>query len=267
VHDAQRVAPLHNPDDGLYELRGLALAVVALGNDAVEELAAGTELHDDVDEERVLVGAANAHDVWVLGEMVHDLDLAVHVLVVLAAQQLALGDGFARVLGAVSLVHALVRGAELPLPQLLADAVKVTHVRRLVRQHGCRTTRRRRRRRLWQLRLRIGVPARVRLHCHSPGVLPGSRTVRTTAQGKEARPGQEKTVKGEKFGGWRSGTGPKWKEIHPRKPLAANFGASSRDYCRLAAKEHGKLGIFERRNGTSPAEEIKHKKRAFMGGL
>jgi len=55
----------------------------------------------------------------VLGEVVHDLDLAVHVLVVLPAQQLALGDGLARVLGAVGLAHALVRGAELPLPTLL----------------------------------------------------------------------------------------------------------------------------------------------------
>jgi hypothetical protein len=31
------------------------------------------------------------------------------------------------------------------------------------------------------------------------------------------------------------------------------------------AKEHGKLGIFERRNGTSPAEEIKHKKTRLYG--
>ena len=119
MHDAERVASLHDPDNGLDELRRRALAVVSLGDDAVEELAASAELHDDVHEERVLVGAADADDVGVLGEVVHDLDLAVHVLVVLPAQQLALGDGLARVLGAVGLAHALVRGAELPLPTLL----------------------------------------------------------------------------------------------------------------------------------------------------
>ena len=179
MHDAERVASLHDPDNGLDELRRRALAVVSLGDDAVEELAASAELHDDVHEERVLVGAADADDVGVLGEVVHDLDLAVHVLVVLPAQQLALGDGLARVLGAVGLAHALVCGAELPLPELLADAVVVPHVRRLVRQHGRRPPRRRRRRRRRhrlrqrQLRLRIaGVPARVRLHWRAPGELP-----------------------------------------------------------------------------------------------
>jgi len=63
VHDAERVASLHDPDNGLDELRRRALAVVSLGDDAVEELAAGAELHDDVHEERVLVGAADADDV------------------------------------------------------------------------------------------------------------------------------------------------------------------------------------------------------------
>jgi hypothetical protein len=66
----------------------------------------------------------------------------------------------------------------------------------------------------------------------------------------------------------RSGAGQKWKEIHLQKHLAANFGTSSRDYCRLVAKEHEKLGIIEQRNGTSPAEGIEHKKtrphRKFM---
>jgi hypothetical protein len=199
VHDAERVTSLHDPDNGLDELRSRALTVVALGDDAVEELAAGAELHDDVHEERVLVGAADADDVGVLGEVVHDLDLAVDVLVVLPAQQLALGDGLACVLSAVRLAHALVRGAELPLPQFLADAVVVPHVRRLVRKHGRRTPRRRSRRRhqLRQFRLRIGVPARVRLHWRAPGALPGSKTVR--------RPPQQESWKGKPVLGQETG--------------------------------------------------------------
>jgi len=67
----------------------------------------------------------------VLGEVVHDLDLAVDVLVVLPAQELALGDGLARVLGAVGLAHALVGGAELPLAQLIARSLSCTAARTL----------------------------------------------------------------------------------------------------------------------------------------
>ncbi|KAL5647811.1 hypothetical protein ACJX0J_042166, partial [Zea mays] len=85
------------------------------------------------------------------------LDLAPHVLVVLAAQQLALGDGLARVLGVVRLAHTLVRGAELPLPQLLPDAVVVAQVVRLVRQHRRRPPSRLRRHQRRQPRVRIGV--------------------------------------------------------------------------------------------------------------
>jgi hypothetical protein len=187
VHDAERVAAFDHANDRPDELRSGALGVVALGDDAVEELTAGTELHDEVHEEGVLVGAADADDVGVLGEVVHDLDLAPHVLVVVPAQKLALGDGLARVLGAVGLAHALVRGAELPLPQLLTDAVVVAHISRLVRQHRRRPTPRPHRHWGWQSHVRIGtaglLPARalrVRLHCLRPRwSLPGSRTVRT----------------------------------------------------------------------------------------
>uniref|UniRef100_A0A0A9CV70 CDPK n=1 Tax=Arundo donax TaxID=35708 RepID=A0A0A9CV70_ARUDO len=180
------MASLHHPDDRPDKLCSRTLGVVALSDDAVEELAAGAELHDEVHEESVLIRAADADDVGVLGEVMHDLDLAPHVLVVLAAQQLALGDGLARVLGAVGLVHALVRGAELSLAQLLPDAVVVAHVRRLVRQHRRRPPGRPRRHRRRQPRVRIGaarlLPARalrVRLHClRRRWSLPGSRTAR-----------------------------------------------------------------------------------------
>jgi hypothetical protein len=195
VHDAERVAAFDHANDRSDELRGGTLGVVALGDDAVEELAAGAELHDEVHEEGVLVGAADADDVGVLGEVVHDLDLAPHVLVVLPAQQLALGDGLARVLGAVGLAHALVRGAELPLPQLLPDAVVVAHVVRLVRQHRRRPAPGPNRHWRRQPHVRIGsaslLPARalrVRLHClRLRWSLPGSRTVRASVPSLEKK--------------------------------------------------------------------------------
>lgn len=62
----------------------------------------------------------------------HYLDLTVDVLL---KQQVALGEGLAGVLNTVGLAHAPVRGGVLPMPQLLADAVVVPHVRRLVQHH------------------------------------------------------------------------------------------------------------------------------------
>lgn len=95
VEDAEGVTGLDDGDDGLGELGGLTLAVVALEDDAVEELAAVAELHDEVDGGGVLEGVADADDVWVLGEVVHDLNLAPDVVVVLGAEELALWDGLA----------------------------------------------------------------------------------------------------------------------------------------------------------------------------
>lgn len=55
----------------------------------------------------------------------HDLDLPPDVVVVLAAEELALGDGLAGVLGAGGLVGGEVGGAELALAELLAEVVVV----------------------------------------------------------------------------------------------------------------------------------------------
>ena len=128
------MARFHDPHDGLDQLRRLPLAVVPLLDDPVEELAARAQLHDQVHEERVLVGALDPDHIGVLREVVHDLDLAPHVLVVIAAEELDLGDGLARVLLPVVLVDAEVRGAELPLPELLPNAVMVPQVWGLVRE-------------------------------------------------------------------------------------------------------------------------------------
>uniref|UniRef100_A0A804MBD8 Uncharacterized protein n=1 Tax=Zea mays TaxID=4577 RepID=A0A804MBD8_MAIZE len=67
VHDPERVAGLDDPDDDPCERGGLALAVVSALYDPVEELAPGTELHDDVDVDLVLVRALDSDDVLVAG--------------------------------------------------------------------------------------------------------------------------------------------------------------------------------------------------------
>ena len=57
VHDPQEVADVDDSDDVAADGGVLALWVAALARDAVEELAAGVELHDEVHGVGVLEGA------------------------------------------------------------------------------------------------------------------------------------------------------------------------------------------------------------------
>lgn len=118
VHDPEGVARLDDPDDDPREIRGLALGEVAPLDDPVEELASLAELHDDVDVDLVLVGPFNGDDVPVPAKVVHDLDLAAHVLDVLLGDELALRDGLAREPGARGELRAEVGRPELALPEL-----------------------------------------------------------------------------------------------------------------------------------------------------
>jgi len=92
---------------------------VALGDDAVEELAALAELHDDVDVLAALVRVDELDDVGVVAEVVQDADLASNVFHVLGAHQLSLGDGLARSLALGLLVGDEVGGTELAFTELL----------------------------------------------------------------------------------------------------------------------------------------------------
>uniref|UniRef100_A0A5K0Z1X1 Uncharacterized protein n=1 Tax=Nymphaea colorata TaxID=210225 RepID=A0A5K0Z1X1_9MAGN len=115
VHHAGGMAGLDDADDGPDEPGGLALAVVSLLDDPVEELPAGAQLHHKVDEQRVLVGAHDGDDVGVVPEVAHYLHLPPDVLVILRADELPLGNGLAGELLASDLVDAEVGGAELSL--------------------------------------------------------------------------------------------------------------------------------------------------------
>ena len=119
MDDAQVVAVRdgshHRSEDG----RRVLLGVVPPGDDAVEELAALAQLHDDVDVLAALVGVDELDDVQVIAEVVEDADLAAHVLDVLRAHQLSLRDRLARGLTLGHLVGDEVGGAELALAELL----------------------------------------------------------------------------------------------------------------------------------------------------
>jgi hypothetical protein len=114
---------LHDLDDGAHDAGGGALGVVPPGDDAVEELAALADLHDEVHGVRVLERLAQAHHVGVGRHRPHDGHLPPHVLHVHAAAELALADGLARQQLAGGRVGAPPGHAELAAPQLLADRV------------------------------------------------------------------------------------------------------------------------------------------------
>ena len=142
---------LYDLHDGADDAGGGALRVVAARDDAVEELAALADLHDEVHGVAVLEGLAQAHDAGVVRQGAHDGHLPPHVLDVDAAAELALADGLARQHLAGGRVRAPPREPELAAPQLLAELVPPEQLlgaglRRQARpQHGQRRARRLRR--------------------------------------------------------------------------------------------------------------------------
>jgi len=109
----------------------------------------------------VLVGSDDGHDVGVAGQVVHDLDLAAHVLNVLLVDELPLGDGLAGEVLPRGLLDALVGGAELPLPELLAQGVQVLEPLGVAPQHGAREQARA----LHALHLGLGLAVRIGRRC------------------------------------------------------------------------------------------------------
>jgi hypothetical protein len=138
VHDPHEVADVDDGEDVAAHGGGLALGVAPLGGDAVEELAAGAELHDDVHVVAVLERALELRHVGLPAEVLQDGDLPAHVRDVGAPHQLALGHRLARVLLPRRALRAQVRGAELPAPQLPLQVEQRPHVHRVPVQDRAR---------------------------------------------------------------------------------------------------------------------------------
>lgn len=86
VNDSHGMASMNNLDNGSQERGCCSLGVVSFGNDAIEELATGAELHNKMNRVLVLVGAFELDDVGLAGEVVHDLHFSPNVLNVLLAR-------------------------------------------------------------------------------------------------------------------------------------------------------------------------------------
>lgn len=136
MNDPMSVAHFHHPNNGLHQLGSLSFAEIPLLSDPIEKLTPTTQLHHKVHRKLVLVASLYPCHVGVLRQMVQDLNLPPHIIVLLLAQKLRLWDGFARVSLPCLLVGAHVGGGQAPFSQhLLPHNVILIYVRGLVRQH------------------------------------------------------------------------------------------------------------------------------------
>lgn len=119
VHDTHEVANVDNIDNGAAERGSGSLGVMTLGDDTIEELPAGAEFHDKVDGKPVLVGALKLDNVGLPRQMLHDLNLPLHVLPVRLRHQLPLQYRLARVRPTARIIRAQIRYPELPPSQFL----------------------------------------------------------------------------------------------------------------------------------------------------
>lgn len=123
VDDAQRVAVRDDADDRPHQPGRILFGQVALGDDAVKQLAPRAQLHDQVDAVLVLVRAFQGDDRGRACQVVHDLDFPLDVLHILRRRQLALGDGLAGQLGAGRLFRGQAGRPELAAPEDAAQSV------------------------------------------------------------------------------------------------------------------------------------------------
>ena len=92
MDDPHVVAVCHDANDHTDQRRRVMLGVAALLDDRVEQLSAVADIHGEAHVALVLVDPADAHDVGMSRKVVHDLHLAAHVIDLLGAAELALGD-------------------------------------------------------------------------------------------------------------------------------------------------------------------------------
>lgn len=117
------MAVVHDRDHLTEESSGGTLGVMALGDDPIEEFAAGAELHDEVNGVAVLICSFEFDDVAVAGKVVHDLHLAADVVDVIMVNELARGDGLAGERFAGPLVDGEVGDPELAAAELATKGV------------------------------------------------------------------------------------------------------------------------------------------------
>lgn len=123
VNHPHLVTELQHFHQAFEKLRGFCLGVAFPLHNPVEELAAFTQLHDEMHAGLVFEDIHQLHDVGMAREEAHDLNLASHVLDILDAEEVGFGDGLTSKRQAGAPVCASASDAELPATKLGAEKV------------------------------------------------------------------------------------------------------------------------------------------------
>src|SRR5438067_1766162 len=109
---------LDNLENGFGGKCSSSLSIMPSFNNSVEQLAAFTELHYQIDGLFIFKGRNIRDNVWMFGQMSHNLDLPPNIVHVDFRPELRLGYLLAGNILPCFLVEALVCNAELPSPEL-----------------------------------------------------------------------------------------------------------------------------------------------------
>jgi hypothetical protein len=171
VNDSHGMARVHDLNDRPQQRSRSALRVMPLGNNPIEKLSSGAQLHDQMDRVLVFIRALELHNVGLPGQVVHDLDLPPYVLNVLLVHKLSLGYGLASKLLARHLVGAKMGDPELAPAKLFSDRVNRPDVFHRPAQYGAD------RRRLGGPGRSAGCGSRRSMRLCMAGGVPGSAAV------------------------------------------------------------------------------------------
>lgn len=128
MDDPHEMTNVDDISDAPEDLGGVSLGVASLGDNPVEKLEAGAELHDEVDRVPVLVRPLDLHDVRLPRQVLHYLNLPLHVVPVALPRQLPLQNRLAGVAFPRRVLGAEVGDPELPSSQLFPQSVVLLDV-------------------------------------------------------------------------------------------------------------------------------------------
>ena len=114
MNDTHEMTNLNNIHNGPNDPSSSSLRVMSLSYNPIEQLTTRTQLHHQMHRLSILISTLDLDNVGLSGQVLHYLNLSLHILLVLLADQLPLQDGLAGVSVSRGDLSAPVRYPELP---------------------------------------------------------------------------------------------------------------------------------------------------------
>ncbi|KAK8706037.1 hypothetical protein V6N13_049618 [Hibiscus sabdariffa] len=119
---------MDNLDNGSTYRSSCSFSIMTLGNDPIKQLTTGTQFHHKVNGLLVLIRTFELHNIRLSTQMLHNLNLPFHVLLVALGDQFPLGYRLASVLLPGGVLGAKISDAELAFPQFFAECVVIPYL-------------------------------------------------------------------------------------------------------------------------------------------